>query len=116
MNTVLWVIQILLAALFLAVGVTKLTQPKEKLQPRMGWVEGFAPTHVKLLGAAEILGALGLILPWATGIAKVLTPIAAVGLAIIMAGAVVVHARRKEPMIPQVVIFILTVVVAAGRF
>jgi uncharacterized membrane protein YphA (DoxX/SURF4 family) len=116
MNVVLWVLQILLAALFLAAGATKLTQPKEKLKPRMGWVEGVAPTHVKLIGAAEVLGALGLILPWATGIAKVLTPIAAVGLAIIMAGAVVVHVRRKEPMIPQIVIFVLTVVVAVGRF
>ncbi|HZD99827.1 MAG TPA: DoxX family protein, partial [Micromonosporaceae bacterium] len=79
MNIVAWVLQIVLGVLFLGAGGTKLTQPKEKLQPKMGWVEPVEPRNVKLLAAAEILGALGLVLPWATGIAKILTPLAAVG-------------------------------------
>ena len=106
MNIVAWVLQIVLAVLFLGAGGTKLTQPKEKLQPKMGWVEPVEPRNVKLLAAAEILGALGLVLPWATGIAKVLTPLAAVGLAIVMAGAVIVHVRRKEPWYAQLVLLI----------
>ncbi len=116
MNIVAWVLQIVLAVLFLGAGGTKLTQPKEKLQPKMGWVEPVEPRNVKLLAAAEILGALGLVLPWATGIAKVLTPLAAVGLAIVMAGAVIVHMRRKEPWYAQLVLLLLCIVVAAVRF
>jgi uncharacterized membrane protein YphA (DoxX/SURF4 family) len=116
MNIVAWVLQIVLAVLFLGAGGTKLTQPKEKLQPKMGWVEPVHPRNVKLLAATEILGALGLVLPWATGIAKVLTPLAAVGLAVVMAGAVIVHVRRKEPWYAQLVLLVLCVVVAAVRF
>ncbi|HEY7176948.1 MAG TPA: DoxX family protein [Micromonosporaceae bacterium] len=116
MNVVAWVLQIILALVFLAAGATKVSQPKEKLQPRMGWVESFAPGHVKLLATAELLGAIGLVLPWATGIARVLTPLAAVGLAVVMAGAVVVHARRKEPWYAQFVFLVACVVVAAVRF
>ena len=116
MNVVAWVLQIVLAALFIGAGGTKLSQPKEKLQPKMGWVERVEPRHVKLLAALEVLGAIGLVLPWATGIAKVLTPLAAVGLAVVMAGAVVVHVRRKEPWYAQLVLLILCVVVAAVRF
>ena len=116
MNIAAWVLQIVLALLFLGAGGTKLTQPKEKLQPMMGWVEPVEPRNVKLLATAEILGAIGLIVPWATGIATVLTPLAAVGLAIVMAGAVIVHARRKEPWYAQLVLLILCVVVAAVRF
>jgi len=71
---------------------------------------------VKLIGAADALGALGLVLPWALGIAKVLTPLAAVGLAIMMVGAVVVHTRRKEAPYMQIVLGILAIVVAVGRF
>ena len=116
MNVFLWILQGILAAFFLMAGATKLSQPKEKLRARMGWVDQFAAGQVKLIGTAEVLGALGLILPWALGIAKVLTPLAAVGLAIVMAGAVVVHTRRKEPAYMQIVVAVLAIVVAVGRF
>ena len=82
----------------------------------MAWVDDFSANTVKTIGGLEVLGALGLILPWALNIASVLTPLAAVGFAIIMAGAIVVHVRRKEPFIPQIVLLILAVVVAWGRF
>lgn len=116
MNVFLWILQALLAAFFLAAGGTKLSQPKDKLRPRMGWVDQFSAGTVKLIGGAEVLGALGLVLPWALGIAKVLTPLAAVGLAIVMVGAVAVHTRRKEPAYMQMVFGILAIVIAVGRF
>jgi hypothetical protein len=116
MNIFLWILQGLLAAAFLGAGGGKLSQPKEKLGARMAWTQDFSAGQVKLIGAAEVLAALGLILPWATGIAKVLTPIAAVGLAVLMAGAVVVHVRRKEPWYVPAVLGVLAVVVTVFRF
>lgn len=118
MNIALWIVQILLAAAFLMAGVLKTTQPKEKLAKNMPWVESFSPGTVKLIGAAEFLGAVGLILPWATGIAEWLTPVAAVGLALIQAGAIVTHLRRDEAkVIPvNIVLLALAVFVAVGRF
>lgn len=100
MNIVLWVIAIVLAVAFAAAGFLKVTSPREKLAENMDWVEDFSDRTVKLIGVLEILGALGLILPAALGIVPVLTPLAATGLAVIMALAALTHARRKElPMI-----------------
>ena len=83
-----------------------------------GWARDFSPTAIRLIGVAEILGAIGLILPAAMHIAPILVSLAAVGLALVMAGAAAVHARRKEaPMIAMnAVLLALAVVVAWGRF
>ena len=129
MNTVLWVIQILLAAVFAGAGLAKLTQPKEKLRDRMGWVDPVPPSQVKALGAVEVLAALGLVLPALTGIATVLTPLAALGLVIVMIGAILVHLRDMKKQdtddrrrteiqgaITCVVLLVLAAVVAWGRF
>ncbi len=118
MNIFLWIVAGLLALGFLGAGAMKLSQPREKLAASMGWVEDFSPPMVKAIGALEVLGALGLILPAATGIAPILTPLAAVGLALVMVGAIVTHLRRKEyPVIGvNAVLLILAVVVAWGRF
>jgi len=94
MNIFLWILQAVLAAAFLGAGLMKLSQPKSKLQENMGWVEDFSDNAVKGIGAAEVLGAIGLILPAATGIAVILTPIAAAALAVTMVGAVIVHIKR----------------------
>jgi uncharacterized membrane protein YphA (DoxX/SURF4 family) len=117
-NVALWIIQIVLAAAFLIAGTTKVLTPKGKLRERMAWVDDFSQTSVRLIGTAEILGALGLILPAATGIAPILTPIAAVGLIIIMIGAAITHVRRQEPAIVpvNVVLLVLAAIVAWGRF
>ena len=65
----------------------------------------------------ELVGeAIGLVVPWATGIAPILTPLAALGLALVMAGAVVVHVRRKEQFVPPLMLGILSLVVAVLRF
>jgi hypothetical protein len=94
-----WIASGILAAAYLAIGGTKLLSSKEKLaaNPSMGAIaEEFSGPAIKSIGAVEVAGALGLILPWATGIAPVLTPAAAVGLALLQAGAAVFHGRRKE--------------------
>ncbi|MCW5951231.1 MAG: DoxX family protein [Propionibacteriaceae bacterium] len=118
MNVFLWIVAGLLALGFLGAGAMKLSQPREKLAASMGWVNDFSEPMVKVIGALEVLGALGLILPAATGIAPILTPIAAVGLALVMVGAIVTHVRRKEyPVIGvNAVLLILAIVVAWGRF
>lgn len=98
MNVFLWIVQALLAAAFVMAGVMKSTQPKEKLAPKLPWVRDFSPATVRFIGIAELLGGLGLILPAATGIAPILTPLAATGLAIIMvlAAAAATHPRRAR--------------------
>jgi uncharacterized membrane protein YphA (DoxX/SURF4 family) len=118
-NVVLWIIAGLLAAAFLAAGIMKVTQPKEKLASSgMGWAEDFSAGMVKTIGALEVLAAIGLILPAVLGIAPVLVPLAALGLVLMMVGAVVVHVRRHENQaIPiNVVLLILAAVVVWGRF
>lgn len=118
MNTVGWIVQIVLALAFLGSGLAKLTQPKGKLQPMMAWVADFTEPQLKVIGALEVLGAIGLIVPEATGIAPVLTPWAAAGLALVMAGAAVTHARRKEWtfLTAPVILLALSVFVAWARF
>lgn len=119
MNVVLWVIAGVLAAAFAGAGAMKVSQPKEKLATTMAWVEDFSPGMVKLIGAAELLGAVGLVLPPLVDVAPVLSPIAAVCLALTMVGAVATHLRRKEGLAaaaPALVLGVLCVVVAWGRF
>jgi uncharacterized membrane protein YphA (DoxX/SURF4 family) len=118
MNLLLWILQGLLALAFLAAGTVKLTQPKEKLEPRMSWTRSVSPGPVKAIGAVELLGALGVILPWATGIAKILTPLAALGLAITMVAALITHIRLKEygkELVAPAILLVLAVLVAIGR-
>jgi hypothetical protein len=119
MEIVMWVATGFLAAAFLGAGLLKLTQPKQRLAASgMAWVEDFSPTMIKLIAAAELAGAIGLVLPPLVGIAPILSPIAAACLAATMFGAVVVHLRRREfrAMIPSLVLIILAIFVAVGRF
>ena len=119
MNVVLWIVAGVLAAAFLASGLMKLAQPKKKIvDSGMGWAEDFSDGAVKGIGALEVLGALGLILPAVFDVATVLVPIAATGLALIMLGAAVTHARRHESqmVVVNVVLLLLAAFVAWGRF
>lgn len=118
MNIALWIVQGLLALVFLMAGGMKVTQPKEKLAENMAWVNDFSANSVKVIGALELLGAIGVVTPQATGILPILTPLAAVGLALTMIGAAITHLRRGEmPMIGiNVVLLILALFVAYGRF
>jgi uncharacterized membrane protein YphA (DoxX/SURF4 family) len=118
MNIVLWIIASLLAAVFLLAGVTKLTQPKEKLATMMTWTKDHSAGRVKTLGTLEFLAAIGLILPAALNIVPVLVPLAALGLVVVMIGAVFTHARRNEysSIGANVVLLLLAAVVVWGRF
>ena len=118
MGTALWVVQGLLAVLFLMVGVMKITQPIEKLAVRMAWVTRFSPSIVRLIGALEVLAAIGLVVPALTGILPVLTPLAAVGLILTMVGAMATHATHGEygNMAGNFVLLALAAFVAYGRF
>ncbi len=120
MNVFLWIVAGLLAAVFLAAGLTKLTQDRRKLiaNPNMKWTEDFSARTIKLIGTAEVLGAIGLILPAVLDIVPILVPLAATGLAVLMLGAAITHARRKEPqpIVVNAVLLILAVIVAVFRF
>jgi uncharacterized membrane protein len=118
-NVVLWIVAGVLAAAFLASGLMKVSQPRQKIvESGMGWAGDFSDGAVKAIGVLEILGALGLILPAVFDVATWLVPVAAVGLAVLMLGAIVVHSRRKETqnVVVNVVLLALAVFVAWGRF
>ncbi len=119
MSTALWIAAGVLAVAFLAAGLMKLTTSREQLVQRMPWANDFSQGQIRAISVAEILGAIGLILPAITGIATILVPLAATGLAIDMLGALIVHARRRDgaaAIIPVVVLGLLAVFVAWGRF
>ena len=119
MNIALWIAAGLLAVAFLAAGLMKITGKREQMIERMPWVADFSQGQVKAIGAVEVLGAIGLILPALTGIAPVLVPLAATGLAITMVLAAVMHLRRGDgaaSVVPNIVLFALAVFVAWGRF
>jgi hypothetical protein len=120
MNLTLWIVAGLLAVVYLLSGGGKLIVPKEKLAtvPGGGWVEDFSAGSVKAIGALEVLAAVGLVLPAATDIAPILVPLAALGLVLIMVGAVITRLRRHEPkaMVADLVYLALAGFVAWGRF
>lgn len=117
MNLVLWILQGLLAAMFLMAGIMKSTQSREKLIKQFDWVNDVSTPLVRFIGAAEVAGAIGLILPAATGIATMLTPIAAACLALVMVLAMAMHSRRREPQAIafNALLLVAAVVIAWGR-
>lgn len=119
MNIALWIVQGLVAAFFLAGGVVKMAQDRKRLADSgLTWVEDFSDGSVKAIGAVEALGAVGLVLPAVTGVAPVLVPLAAVGLGLVMIGAVITHIRRHEPrdiLLPAALLAV-TAFIAWGRF
>src|ERR671911_3151087 len=120
MNLALWIVAGLLAVVYLASGVGKLIVSKERMAafPGAGWVEDFSAGAVKAIGALEVLAAVGLVLPAALDIGPVLVPLAAVGLVLLMAGAVITRIRRHEPkpMVADLIYLALAGFVAWGRF
>jgi uncharacterized membrane protein YphA (DoxX/SURF4 family) len=117
-NITLWGVQGLLAAIFLLAGSMKILRSRAQLLPNkhVGWVNDFSAMQIKLIGLAEVLGAIGLILPWALRIVPILTPVAAGCLALIMGDAALTHKERNEPFVPPMVLGILALGVAIGRF
>ena len=117
-NVALWIAAILLALAMFAAGFGKLIQAKEKLVTRMAWAQDFSPGMIKVIGGVEVLAGIGLILPAVTGIAPILVPLAATGIAIVMIGAIVTHLWRGETkeILAPIVLLALAVFVAWGRF
>lgn len=118
MNILLWIVQAVLAVMFAIAGTLKLTRPKDKLAAQLPWVTDFSIGTVRFIGTAELAAALGLILPAATGLATILTPLAATGLAVTMILAALTHTRRKEPsaIAFNAVLLALAALIAWGRF
>ncbi|MFC1421076.1 DoxX family protein [Streptacidiphilus cavernicola] len=120
MNIALWIAQGLLAAVFLGSGVMKSTQTKEKMiETGQTGVAPFPLPAIRAVAALELLAAVGLIAPQLTGIAPVLTPLAAVGLMAVMIGAAVSHwslREYKQVFGVNLVLFLVCLFVALGRF
>ena len=113
MNIALWVVQALLAALFLFGGVMKLVMPIDQLEAQAGMSGNF----LRFIGVAETAGGLGLILPGLLRIKPGLTPLAAAGLVIIMVGATIVTLPAGVlPALLPFVVGILAAFVAWGRW
>jgi uncharacterized membrane protein YphA (DoxX/SURF4 family) len=118
-ETALWIVQGVLAAIFVLTGLTKLTQPRERMAAGpMSWAADVSDARFRGIGVLELLGAAGLILPGVLGIAGVLTPLAATGLALTMVGAVLTHARLGETqrLAAPVVLLALALLIALERF
>lgn len=117
MKILVWIVQILVTLVFLAAGFMKLATPYAELmmEPNMAWVGDFSATQIKIIAALEILGAIGLIIPMFVTKLKMLVPVAAIGIALVMVGAIVTHLGRNEPIYVNAILFILTALVAWWR-
>jgi len=114
MTYALWVVQVLLALLFVFAGGMKLVLPLDQLAGPVPLPGAF----IRFIGVAELLGGLGLILPAALRIRPGLTPLAAVGLVVIMIGAVVITLIGAQPggAVISLVVGLLAAFVAYGRW
>lgn len=117
MNIALWVVQALLALAFLMAGSMKAFQ-YEKAKATMAWVKDVSKGLVSFIGLAEILGALGLVLPAVLGLPAILTPLAAAGLVLTMLLAAGFHLKRGEnqAIVANLVLGALAAFVAYGRW
>lgn len=113
----IWILQWFFGLYFVAIGVMHFIVP-EGLPEILSWMYDLDPTIHYITGTAEILGGLGLILPGLTGILPELVPLAAVGLAVIMVGAIVWHATRGEMLQIGNNVFLLAAMayIAYGRW
>jgi uncharacterized membrane protein YphA (DoxX/SURF4 family) len=123
MNTLIWVLQGIVAAMFLMAGMMKATQSKDELRikgkGRMDWAEDLSAGNIKLIGILEVFAAVGLILPQWTGILPWLTPLAAAGLALTMIVAVILHIRRGDgvkSVLDNIMLLLIAAFIAYGRF
>lgn len=116
MDIAVTVLQVLIALMFAGSGFMHATR-RDQATGRMEWMLAVPKPLLTTIGVLEILGAIALVGPWFTGIATFLTPLAAIGLALLMVFAAVFHARRGEtPAIGfNAVLGVLAAVVAVAR-
>lgn len=117
LNLILWIVQAILAVMFLMAGVMKAFQ-YERAKATLPWVKDVSKGLVTFIGISELLGGIGIVLPQLTGILPWLTPLAAVGFMLVMILAMLFHARRREGsgILFNLVLFALAAVVLYGRF
>ncbi|MGH3969229.1 MAG: DoxX family protein [Mycobacterium sp.] len=118
MNALLWTLQVLLAVIFTASGLAKISWPKDRLiATGQTGVAPFPLPVIRVTAFCELLGAVGLLLPSLVGVADYLTPLAAGGFVIVMAGAIGSHTYLREPrsVALNIVILIAATTVAVGR-
>ena len=118
MNIALWIGQGMLAIVFVASGLLKSTQSKERMMAiGQTGVRDYPLGFIRFIALCELLGAGGLIVPWATGILPILTPLAAIGLSVVLIGAARAHLRLHEPGNVAITLALLALVafVAFGR-
>lgn len=117
MNTALWIVQGILAAMFLMSGSMKTFKSIDELAPKMPWVKEVPSWQVRFIGITQLLAAFGLILPKLTGILPVLTPVAALGLVLTMVSAAIFHLKRNEMQAIGInmALLLLALFVAVGR-
>ncbi|WP_127505488.1 DoxX family protein [Actinoplanes solisilvae] len=115
MHVAYWVVAGLLAVFYLYSGALKALRSRAQLLPMMAWVDKTPMALVRVIGVLEILGALGLILPPLTGIAVALALVAAIALALLQVGGIVVHLSRGEARVVGLNVALLVLAgVAAG--
>ena len=119
-NTVLWIVQGLLAVMFLFAGGSKLVMSAAQMTEQAKAVGGWQPplAFIRFIGVCEVLGAFGVVVPWLTGIRPGLTPLAASGLVVIMIGATVINLTTTIPTIAilTAILGVLAAFVAYGRW
>lgn len=119
MGATLWVLQVLMSIIFFYSGICKATLSIRTLVDVKGQtgVEHLQLPFVRFIGVSEILGGLGLLLPWGLQIVPWLTPLAAMLLAMVMIPAAVIHYKRHEPknILTNVVAFACCGVIVVGR-
>ena len=116
MNTSLWIVQAILAAMMILLGIMKTFQPIEKLS-KFSWTTRSSKGFVRFVGISEFLIGAGLVVPQLTGILPILTPLAALSLCMIMVLAIADHVRNKEiKIVMNVIVILLAAFVTVGRF
>lgn len=120
MDNVITIIQVVLGFLGTVGGLFKLILPYAKYSniPAVAWSKDFKPEHIRLIGVLEVSGGIGLIVPLFLPSLTMLTPLAAVGIALYMAGAMATHLRRSEypHMVGNLIVFLIPALfVAYGK-
>lgn len=110
MDTIIWVLQVGLTVIFLYFGSLKMFLPLSKIEKKVSWAHDYSVAKLRAFGFLEFIGAIGLMFPWRMDIFPILTPMAATGLSMVMAGAGMVHLKRDEVsmlLINLVIVFLL---------
>ncbi|MBT2496183.1 DoxX family protein [Microbacterium sp. ISL-59] len=121
MNIALWIITGVLAVAFASGAAGQLLLPKERyraLGPSQHWADDFSAGKIKAIGTIKLIGVIGLVVPPLVGVAVILSPLAACGLALLMSGAATTRFRRSEwgYMVGDVTFLLAFAFVAWGRF